>query len=576
MRTRARFIGVVASAILSLPAPAVAQQVRFDADLPRAMVFLREEGATAATILTSFLKEAGFEVVDPTFAKTAAQQETARAALAGDDVAATTLGRDLGAQVLILGLAPADAAPNPIDASLQVGTARIDVRALRLDEPRVVATGSASGRAIEATPGGARVSALRKAAESLLGQSGFLGSVVNDWAGKRWNDRAYWQPEPGSVPAQLASHGSPAGESPASASGVGIAILDSSVGPDSAATRGIVVVSRQGQLARIRGIVTDPAARVWIGSTAATPRPLSADERKRYGLGSGGALFEASVPILAGQDTVRVSAEGGSGRAAVLVRPKVDKHWAVVIGVSDYADERIRPLQFADDDARSIHQFLRSPAGGAIPEAQMRLLLNRDATAAAIRDALFVFLQQADEDDLVTIYVASHGAPDPKRTSNLYILPYDANIDALASTGFPMWDFKTAVRRQIASDRVLVIADACHSAGTLVDEANPIGGAFAELFDPSRRVTLTAASAMESSLEGAKWGGGAGVFTHTLLRGLRGEADADRDGVVTFAEAASFVEARVPQETDGRQNPKRTGFGDLPLTVLAPATHARP
>ena len=35
------------------------------------------------------------------------------------------------------------------------------------------------------------------------------------------------------------------------------------------------------------------------------------------------------------------------------------------------------------------------------------------------------------------------------------------------------------------------------------------------------------------------------MFTHTLLRGLRGEADADRDGIVTFSEVAAFVEATV-------------------------------
>ena len=39
------------------------------------------------------------------------------------------------------------------------------------------------------------------------------------------------------------------------------------------------------------------------------------------------------------------------------------------------------------------------------------------------------------------------------------ILPTDADVNALASTGFPMWDVKTALRRQIKAERVLVIAE---------------------------------------------------------------------------------------------------------------------
>ena len=39
--------------------------------------------------------------------------------------------------------------------------------------------------------------------------------------------------------------------------------------------------------------------------------------------------------------------------------------------------------------------------------------------------------------------------PDPQRPDNLYLLPYDANVKQLAATGFPMWDVKTALRRQI-------------------------------------------------------------------------------------------------------------------------------
>ena len=211
------------------------------------------------------------------------------------------------------------------------------------------------------------------------------------------------------------------------------------------------------------------------------------------------------------------------------------------------------------------------PQGGAFEEDHILLLTDAQATGEALREALFVFLQQADWDDLVVIYFAGHGAPDPSRPDNLYLLPADADVNALASTGFPMWDVKTALRRQISAERVIVVADACHSAGTSegAEGANPIGGSFADLFTPSRRLTLTAADVNELSFEDPEWGGGHGAFTHFILEGLRGRADANADGIVTFVEVAGFVKEQVAGATGGQQNPQFGGLGDVPLAVSA-------
>ncbi len=49
---------------------------------------------------------------------------------------------------------------------------------------------------------------------------------------------------------------------------------------------------------------------------------------------------------------------------------------AVVIGVSEFQNERIPRLHYAHADARAFADFLRSTAGGALPESQIKLLLN--------------------------------------------------------------------------------------------------------------------------------------------------------------------------------------------------------
>ncbi|MDB4950016.1 MAG: putative Histone acetyltransferase [Gemmatimonadetes bacterium] len=543
--------------------------MRLDSELPRVVVLMKDEGGTASTALAGFLREAGFPLVDPALARDAAQRDRAARALAGSEADAVALGRDLGAQVIVIGQAPADAGASPADPNLQTGTAQLNVRALRLDDGRVVSTATATGRAVEATAGGARAAALRQAADQLARGGRFLGEVANDWTGHVWNGAAYWAPERGSVSAQLgAVTAGSADRARGGDASLALAIVEAGTYPDSGA-RGIRVGARTPMRARIRGVLPVDEAQVTVGGHPARVRALTADEQTRYALGRSGVMFEGESPLPAGEDTVRVQAQSGRAMAQSVVRAGVGRRWAVVIGISRYADGSVPGLHYADADARSMYDFLRSPAGGAVPAGQARLLLNEQATTAAIRDALFVFLQQAAEDDQVTVYVASHGAPDPNRPSNLYILSYDTDLKKVASTAFPMWDFQTALRRQIAAQRVVVIADACHSGGALVTDATPINQAFSGLFSPSMRVTLSAADGGEFSREGTQWGGGHGVFTWTLLDGLKGPADADHDGVVTFTEAAAYVRTHVSQATNGEQNPQRAGLGDVPLAFVA-------
>jgi len=552
---------LAALAFVAAPAAASAQVIRLDTELPRVMVMVADESGTATGALNRFLSDAGFTVVDPALAQSASQREHARAALAGDNSAAVLLGRDLGAHVIILGNAPAEAVPSPSDASMQTGTANLNLRALRLDDGRVVGTASTSARALDASPLAARTGALRRATESMLQATSLIGDVVTDWESKPWDDDEYWRKDP---PA-------PAGAAQPAPSPVRVAILQTDVGPDTTTigtSRGIKVLPRtNGELhARIRGVVSPASASVQVAGAAAVTRALTPEEAKRFGLSSAGALFEADYRLAAGQDTLRVVARADDAVQELLVRPRIGRQWAVIIGVSKYQDRRIAPLAYADDDARAMYDFLRSPRGGAVPESQIRLLLDEQATTAALRDAFFVFLQQAQPEDMVLIYVAGHGGPDAQRPSNLYLMTYDTDVDVMATSAFPMWDVKTALHRHIAAERVIVLADACHSAGTQ-DNANVIADSFSELLGAPRRLALSAAATNELSHEGPQWGGGHGVFTFHLLEALQGAADSDRDGIVTFAEVSAHVSGLVARDTRGRQTPTRSGVGDLVLAA---------
>jgi hypothetical protein len=256
------------------------------------------------------------------------------------------------------------------------------------------------------------------------------------------------------------------------------------------------------------------------------------------------------------------------------------QHWAVVIGVSSYSDSRIPSLRYAAKDAQALHDWLVSPSGGRYAPARVKLLTDRNATAANIKEALYTWLRQTIEEDVVVIYFAGHGSPDsPDTPQNLYLLPHDTRYDAIASTGFPMWDVETALKRFIKAKRVVVLADACHSGGVgasfdvarraLGDvQPNRISSGLQNLASVGAGIAVISASDdRQLSAESAKFGGGHGVFTHYLLEGLKGKADYNNDSRVTLGELIPYLSEHVRRETLNAQSPTVAGRFDPALTL---------
>ena len=263
-----------------------------------------------------------------------------------------------------------------------------------------------------------------------------------------------------------------------------------------------------------------------------------------------------------------------------LPRHDISQHWAVIVGVSNYHDSRIPSLRYAAADAQSFYNWLTSPDGGRYPPSRIKLLVNEQATGSNIKEALFVWLKQAIEEDMVIIFFAGHGSPDsPDSPENLFLLPYDARYDSIATTGFPMWDIETALKRFIKARKVVVIADACHAGGVgqgfdvarranRAIKRNPISSGLQNLSMIGAGVAvITASDDRQFSQEGEKWGGGHGVFTHFLLKGLKGEADYNKDKRVTLGELIPFLSEQVRRATMNAQSPMVAGRFDPALSI---------
>ena len=257
------------------------------------------------------------------------------------------------------------------------------------------------------------------------------------------------------------------------------------------------------------------------------------------------------------------------------------RRYALVVGVSRYKfhEGGLNDLEYADADSQSIANFLKTRAG--FKDSDISYLENENATVENVRAAVDLFLDRARENDLVFLFIASHGTQDPFDPKNLYLVLHDSKVTNMSRTALNMSELQTLFSTRLRAKRMVILIDACHSGG--VDSA-PVSGArqlernenntfnvYAEkLFSGEGRALLTSSDVNEISQEGKKWGGGHGVFTWAILEGLSGVADINRDRVVTTGELFDFVSQKVREQTGGRQSPRALAGTnrDFPLTTV--------
>lgn len=240
--------------------------------------------------------------------------------------------------------------------------------------------------------------------------------------------------------------------------------------------------------------------------------------------------------------------------------------WAVVIGISQY--KGVQPLRYADKDALAFYEYLTQHIG--VPKDQITLLLNDQATLMTLKRTLGTELKRkAGVKDTVIVYYAGHGAPEADASAGdddgleKYIVPYDADPRDLYSTGLPMREVETIFQR-LTPERIIFISDSCYSGATAgrtfatASRRAIVSETFLSRLSKGKgRVVLTASKASEISEEREDLGHG--VFTYYLLEGLKGNADADKDGIVTVDEAYSYVSKKVPEATGQNQHPVKKG-----------------
>ena len=236
------------------------------------------------------------------------------------------------------------------------------------------------------------------------------------------------------------------------------------------------------------------------------------------------------------------------------------KIWALVVGVAQYSHMPV--LRYPDDDAYRMYAFLKSPEGGGLPDQQIKVLIDEDATKQKIKVAMKELFSQAGPDDIVIFYFAGHGLKGS-------FLPID----------FDGFNFKltheeiNSIMEESNARFRFTIADACHSGSAVSDFGGDKELMMKTLYPTfssknQEQAILMSSKSEETSLESQ--GLRQGVFSHFLIRGMKGEADKNKDNIVTIKELYEYIYENVKEYTGDKQTPVISGNyeNNLPIAVL--------
>ncbi|WP_029890691.1 caspase family protein [Polycyclovorans algicola] len=281
----------------------------------------------------------------------------------------------------------------------------------------------------------------------------------------------------------------------------------------------------------------------------------------------------------------------------LLVTPAVqagDLH-ALIVGIDRYAT--LTPLRGAVNDARDIEQTIAS-----FKPKTMKVLVDDQAHRRATLSAWDEIEAKAKPGDTIFVSYAGHGAQVAEAVPGQEDDGYD---EIWALGGFS--DSGPGSFERIVDDewgerisrvkgiKVIMLLDACHS-GTMTRSAyseaplwpSRFGGRFEKIEDdalpppPPRPDDQTGARPNEIYIGGVAddrkvpeidiGGQPRGALSYYFSRGLRGPADLNQDGQITFSELQQYLVENVRQRTESQQTPviQSGGSPEQPIFRVSP------
>lgn len=245
----------------------------------------------------------------------------------------------------------------------------------------------------------------------------------------------------------------------------------------------------------------------------------------------------------------------------------------LTIGVSEYKDPKVAPLEFAHADAIEVDKVFALQAGRAFRNVKRKTLTNRQATRIEIIKALKWLRTEGTQNDYRLLFLSGHAGID--RQGHYYFFSHEHEPDE--DWELYSINFSVISERLSGSGKAILMVDTCRAAAVAGGGRSRGDTNFDEILkrmvdDYRGLVIFSAATGREVSVERREWGHGA--FTKALLEGLAGQADGYGgvpDGSIETKELGSWIIDRVKVLTKGEQHATHTqppGLPSFPLVQL--------
>ncbi len=223
----------------------------------------------------------------------------------------------------------------------------------------------------------------------------------------------------------------------------------------------------------------------------------------------------------------------------------------LAIGIDKFKSKDIPTLANAAADAKSVADIMKGDGKQDIfASVDAIVLTDANATQANIAKAFADLAGRTSPDDLTFVFLAGHGVGFEGK---YYYLPTDlpdTSEESIRKHALSSDDLAEDLSK-FPTSRALIVLDTCY-AGAFATDDNILRDSRdqtlgKQISHATGRFILAGSSSQQEALDGVD---GHGVFTEVLLRGLKGDADAqvagNHDGKVSIFELGEYTKSQVP------------------------------
>jgi hypothetical protein len=229
------------------------------------------------------------------------------------------------------------------------------------------------------------------------------------------------------------------------------------------------------------------------------------------------------------------------------VEPPFEKSYALLVGIGKY--QHLEPLFSPARDVAKMEAFLVSQGFNEIVTIE-----DETVTLAMLRSPQAYFKSRIQADDRFLFYYSGHGLSRVEGGRERGYLPLVDERPNSTSRSIAM-DSLVSWMQGLSARHLLVILDSCFSGlaveGPDIDDNSTRtrkldATLLKQIARGQARYLLMAGTAGQRSYADERWNGS--LFTDSLIRGLRNDADAQRDRIVTARELYVWLRQTVTAE----------------------------